>query len=112
MVSLTREEKQIIVNRIKEIRKDNGITLKELGSIMEVSEAAASRYESGDVENIPLPRVKALAKKYGLFHIIRPPLIKTPKNRPIPSLNNTTEHMFSSRWSCIFFPPTPPMPTF
>jgi repressor LexA len=66
MVSLTREEKQIIVNRIKEIRKDNGITLKELGSIMEVSEATASRYESGDVENIPLPRVKALAKKYGL----------------------------------------------
>jgi transcriptional regulator with XRE-family HTH domain len=66
MLSLTQEEKTIIVDRIKEIRKDNQITLKELGAIMEISEATASRYESGEVDNIPLPRIKALAIKYGL----------------------------------------------
>jgi transcriptional regulator with XRE-family HTH domain len=66
LLALTQEEKQIIVDRIKEIRNDNKITLKELGSIMEITEATASRYESGDVENIPLPRITALAKRYGL----------------------------------------------
>lgn len=66
MLAFTHEEKMVIVNRIKEIRTDNKLTLKDLGSIMEVSEGTASRYESGEVENIPLPRIKALANKFGL----------------------------------------------
>jgi transcriptional regulator with XRE-family HTH domain len=66
MLSLTNEEKMIIVSHIKEIRIDNGLTLKDLGKIMEVSEATASRYESGEVENIPLPRIKTLAVKFGI----------------------------------------------
>ena len=49
---LDQDEKQIIIERLKEIRRDNDITLKELGSIMGISEATASRYESGGVESL------------------------------------------------------------
>lgn len=66
MIALDKEEKQLIISRLKEIRNDNELTLKDLGKIMGVSEATASRYESGDVEEIPQSRIKILAKKYGL----------------------------------------------
>jgi transcriptional regulator with XRE-family HTH domain len=66
MLELTQEERDIIVNRLKEIKSDNGLKLKAIGAIMDVTEATASRYLSGDVDNIPLPRIKALAKKFGL----------------------------------------------
>lgn len=60
------EDKIIIAQRIKEIRADNKLTQKELGKIMGVTEATASRYESGHVDSIPISRIKALAQKYGL----------------------------------------------
>jgi transcriptional regulator with XRE-family HTH domain len=66
MVLLDQDEKQLIISRLKEVRKDNDLTLKDLGAIMGVSEATASRYESGGVEEIPKKRIKALAEKYGL----------------------------------------------
>lgn len=58
--------KMVIAQRIKEIRTDNRLTLDELGSIIGVTGATVSRYESGQVDNIPLPRIRALANEFGL----------------------------------------------
>ncbi|MDD4564487.1 MAG: helix-turn-helix transcriptional regulator [Eubacteriales bacterium] len=66
MLELTQKERDIIVARLKEIKDDNRLKLKKMGAIMGVSEATASRYLSGDVDNIPLPRIKALCREYGL----------------------------------------------
>ena len=46
--------------------KDNDLTLKELGKIMGVTEATASRYLSGGVDEIPRKRIRTLSEHYGL----------------------------------------------
>lgn len=58
--------RKIISERIKEIRTDNGMTMKEMGKLMNVTEATISRYESGAVDNIPLNRIRTLASLYGI----------------------------------------------
>lgn len=58
--------KKIIASRIREIRKDNELTLEELGTIIGVTGATVSRYESGNVDNIPVSRIRTLAQKFGL----------------------------------------------
>lgn len=65
-MSLQREEKEIIIRRLKEIMEDNDLTLKDLGQIIGITEATASRYLSGVVEEIPRKRIKTLAEHYGL----------------------------------------------
>ena len=62
MQILTIEEKMLISSRIKEIRQEKKLTLQQFGALMGVTKATVSRYESGDVENIPLPRVKLLSQ--------------------------------------------------
>ena len=39
-------------NRIKVARKDKGITLKELGEKIGLTEATIQKYESGNIKNI------------------------------------------------------------
>lgn len=66
IIKLSEEDKRLIASRIKEIREDNKLTLKELGTIILVSDATVSRYETGEVENIPIPRIKLLSEKFGI----------------------------------------------
>ncbi len=51
-----------IGKRIRMLREDRNLTLKEIANIIGVSEATFSRYESGHIENIPLSKIEKIAK--------------------------------------------------
>lgn len=51
-----------IGERISKKRKEKGITLDYLGKLVGMSRATLSRYESGDISNIPSDRIEAIAK--------------------------------------------------
>ena len=46
---------------IKEARKAKGFTQKELALMLGCSHTTISKYEQGEIENMPLPRMKRLA---------------------------------------------------
>lgn len=48
-------------NRIKTARKDKGITLKELGEKIGLTEATIQKYESGNIKNIDVELLKRMA---------------------------------------------------
>lgn len=51
-----------ISNRIKNRRKELGLTLKEVAEKLNVSESLISRYESNEVKNMGIDKIKPLAK--------------------------------------------------
>lgn len=57
---------ELMGSRIKKARLKKGLTLKEAGESIGSSESTFSRYESGYVENIPLQKVDAIAKLFGV----------------------------------------------
>lgn len=50
-----------IGSRIKHYRTDRGLTMKELGQKIGVSESAVSKYESGSVREISINTIKKIA---------------------------------------------------
>lgn len=54
-----------IGERLRKKRKEKHLTLKEVGSFIGVSKQTVQRYESGQIENIPLSRLSELAKVLG-----------------------------------------------
>ncbi len=50
----------------KELRKNKGLTLKEVAKVLNTSEQAVNKYELEIVRNIPLDRIEAMAKLYGV----------------------------------------------
>lgn len=55
----------IVGNRIKEIRKDNGLTQQQFGEILSVSQDTVSLWERG-VSLPPSEIVIAIARKYAI----------------------------------------------
>lgn len=51
-----------IKDRIYSLRKQKKITLETLGKMIGVSKQTVSRYESGEINNIPYEKIEALAK--------------------------------------------------
>lgn len=51
-----------IGERIKSVRLEKGLTLQELGAKVGLSHASLSKYESGNVSNIPINRISDIAK--------------------------------------------------
>ena len=51
--------------RIKDLRIEKGLTLKEVGDAIGVSESAAQRYETGNISNLKYDTVVALANLFG-----------------------------------------------
>lgn len=51
-----------IGDRIKNRRKELGLTLKEVAKKLNVSESLISRYESNEVKNMGIDKIKPLAK--------------------------------------------------
>lgn len=47
--------------RIKQLRRRKKLTLDELGRMVGLSRQTMSRYETGDIENIPEDRLRAIA---------------------------------------------------
>ena len=48
-------------NSIKEARKAKGLTQKELAKLLECSHTTISKYEQGEIENMPRPRMQKMA---------------------------------------------------
>lgn len=49
-------------DRIKPLRKSKGLTLKDVASRLDVSEATAQRYESGKIKNVPYNHILSYAR--------------------------------------------------
>lgn len=47
---------------IKNRRLDLGLTMKDVANALGVSEATVSRYESGEIQNMGIDKIEALAK--------------------------------------------------
>lgn len=48
--------------RIRELREKRGITLEKLGELIGVNKSAVLKYENGTVINIPILKLKSIAK--------------------------------------------------
>ncbi len=55
------DDMQKIVDRIKALRQKNGLSFQQLADKTGMSKSTLQRYESGDIANIPLSRVRVLA---------------------------------------------------
>lgn len=53
--------------RIKELRENSDITLKDMAKIIGVSEGIVQRYESGKIKELPYKVIEAYAEK---FHVL------------------------------------------
>ena len=49
-------------NSIKEARKAKGLTQKELAKLLKCSHTTISKYEQGEIENMPRPRMQRMAE--------------------------------------------------
>lgn len=58
-------ENQNMGERIHNLRKDNNLTLSELGKKLGVQSSAVSKWEKGRVTNIPSETLNAMAKIFG-----------------------------------------------
>ena len=60
-MKLTKEEKKLIGQRIKQIRREKGMTMEEFGNLLSTSKSIVYRWEIGT--NLPNPeRLKTIAK--------------------------------------------------
>ncbi len=57
-------------NRIKEARKAKGLTQKDLARLLECSHTTISKYEQGEIENMPRPRMQRMAEILDVSPII------------------------------------------
>lgn len=55
----------IINDRIKQLRKQKNITLKELAEHLGIKEATMQRYESGNIKSIPYDNIVLIAEYLG-----------------------------------------------
>ena len=51
-----------VSNRVKSRRNELGLTLQELSELSGISKSSLQRYEKGDVDKMPLSKLKELAK--------------------------------------------------
>lgn len=51
-----------IGNSIKEARKAKGLTQKDLAKLLKCSHTTISKYEQGEIENMPRPRMQKMAE--------------------------------------------------
>jgi transcriptional regulator with XRE-family HTH domain len=53
-------------SELKELRKNKGLTLKDVAKVLKTSEQAVNKYEMEVVRNIPLDRIEVMARLYGV----------------------------------------------
>lgn len=55
----------ILNERIKSLRMLHDLTLKDVSSRLNITEATAQRYESGEIKTIPYDKIVAYAEMFG-----------------------------------------------
>lgn len=53
--------------RIKELRENTDVTLKDMAKIIGVSEATVQRYESGKIQELPYKVIEAYAERFNVY---------------------------------------------
>lgn len=88
LLGCQRKEGEIMTmaQRIRDCRKSNKLTQKELAEKLGVKEAAVSKWESGIVENIPRTTIKAMAELFG----VGPCYLMAFSNDPAPTENSVS----------------------
>lgn len=56
---------EILHQRLRELRTDAKVSLKEMAAIIGVEEATVQRYESGKIKHVPYNAIVAYAEKFG-----------------------------------------------
>jgi len=64
--------------RLRELRKEKGMTLEDIGQAIGVGRATVYKYEHGIITNIPLDKINQLAQ---IFNVGRPYLMGWTDNR-------------------------------
>lgn len=80
---------------LSERRKELGLTMKELSSLVGVSEATISRWESGDIANMRRDRIASLAKALK----ISPAVIMGWENSSSSSESDQVDSLFIEKYS-------------
>ena len=57
-------------NRIKDARRAKGITQKQLARLLDCAHTTISKYEQGEIENMPRPRMKQMAEVLGVPPVV------------------------------------------
>ena len=63
---MTKEMKNIIGTRMKEVRLEKGFTQKDVAQRVDVVTSTINRYEKGLIDNIKIPVVKSIADALGV----------------------------------------------
>ena len=72
-------------NSIKEARKAKGLTQKDLAILLECSHTTISKYEQGEIENMPRPRMQKMAEILDVSPIVLFDFVDTEKRQPAQS---------------------------
>lgn len=71
-------------NRIRELRKQNGLTLDDVAKHLGVGRQAIYKYEQGTVTNIPLENLEKMATLFGTTPGYLAGWVDTPPDDPLP----------------------------
>lgn len=58
---------KVFGDRMKAIREEKNLTLEEVANKIGLSKGTISRYENGEIKNIPLNRVQDIADLFGVI---------------------------------------------
>ena len=75
-----------IGERLKALRKEKDLTLEDVARSLDISRANISKYENGDITNIPSDRIEQLARFYSVSPAY---LMGWEERNPLPQVNVT-----------------------
>lgn len=58
---MSEDEMRAIAQRVADLRREAGMSYQELADATGLSKSTLQRYETGDIKNIPLSKLKSLA---------------------------------------------------
>ena len=69
-------------NSIKEARKAKGLTQKQLAKLLKCSHTTISKYEQGEIENMPRPRMQKMADILEVSPVVLFDLVDDKQKQP------------------------------
>ena len=72
-------------DRIKDARKAKGLTQKDLAKLLKCSHTTVSKYEQGEIENMPRPRMQRIAEILDISPVVLFGFAETEQKQPAQS---------------------------
>ena len=89
-------------NRIKAARKAKGLTQKGLARILGCSHTTISKYEKGEIENMPRPRIKQIADVLEMSPVILLGFPDDKQKQPVQDELSAIEDVLSKEEFALF----------